>query len=114
MTVLLQGYRFYLDTSGAKSCKSKQNNVLTSQGVVLSSEYLSYGTSNQRRIITTNEMVAQTVARIYEQMATKDELHTVRQEMVTTEEMNRRFDAVEQRLGYRLETLERDVTNLKT
>jgi hypothetical protein len=96
MTVLLQGYRFYLDTSGAKSCKSKQNNVLISQGV--DSEYLSYGTSNQRRIITTNETVAQTVARIYEQMATKDELHRVRQEMVTTEEMNRRFDTVEQRL----------------
>jgi hypothetical protein len=43
-------------------------------------------------------MVAQTAARIYEQMATKDELHTVRQERVTTGEMNRRFDAVEQRL----------------
>ena len=53
------------------------------------------------------ETVAQTVAKIYEQMATK-------------EEMNTRFDAVEQRLdriekshGYRLETLERDVAVLK-
>jgi len=54
------------------------------------------------------ETVAQTVAKIYEQMATK-------------EETNRRFDAVEQRLDriekshcYRLETLERDVAVLKT
>jgi hypothetical protein len=54
------------------------------------------------------ETVAQTVMKIYEQMATK-------------EEMNRRFDAVEQRLdriekshGYRLETLEHDVAVLKT
>jgi hypothetical protein len=53
------------------------------------------------------ETVAQTVAKIYEQMATK-------------EETNSRFDAIEQRLdriekshGYRLETLERDVAVLK-
>ena len=53
------------------------------------------------------EMVAQTVAKIYEQMATK-------------EETNKRFDAIEERLdriekshGYRIETLERDVAVLK-
>lgn len=74
------------------------------------------------------ETVAQTVAKIYEQMATKDELNAVRQEMATKDElhslgtaMNTRFDAIEQRLdriekshGYRIETLEHDVAVLKT
>jgi flagellar biosynthesis/type III secretory pathway protein FliH len=43
------------------------------------------------------------------------------QKMATKEEMNKRFDSVEQRLdriekshGYRLETLEHDVADLKT
>ena len=61
------------------------------------------------------ETVPQTVAKIYEQMATKEELHALETKMDT------RFDAVEQRLdriekshGYRLETLERDVAVLKT
>jgi hypothetical protein len=60
------------------------------------------------------EVVAQTVAKIYEQMATKEELHTLETKMDT------RFDAIEQRLdriekshGYRLDTLERDVAVLK-
>jgi hypothetical protein len=65
------------------------------------------------------ETVAQTVAKIYEQMATKEEFHAGLQSLET--KMNTRFDAVEQRLdriekshGYRLETLERDVAVLKT
>jgi hypothetical protein len=74
-----------------------------------------------RQVEALAEAVAGGFAEMRQTMATKDELNTVRHEMATQEEMNKRFDAVEQRLdriekshGYRLETLERDVANLKT
>jgi cell shape-determining protein MreC len=74
-----------------------------------------------RQIDALAEAVAAGFAEMRQTMVTQGELNTVRQEMATQEEMNKRFDVVEQRLdriekshGYRLETLERDVANLKT